>query len=358
MPASPPLTPTGRSRRAFLRRVGGAAAGLAAGATVGPLAGCGRAEAAGDGGPVTLRLWTWALRPRFDDYLTRMVADFEATRPGVRVEWSDVAFDAMRRKVFAAGAAGDLPDVINFSGVDFPQFASLGALRPIGAGDLPGDPAGRFVAGALEACVIDGRLLGLPWYLSTAVSVMNAALLAEGGLTPQTVGGDWDTLAAQAGPFRRATGQYLFTMALGVESDLPSMMLADGLEVLVPDPATRLPLEPDQPGGRCVRPPVGRVLPLGGDPAERGDGGVRGNGRELHGRAGRADQRQRAQPGAEPGAEDLRARRGRAGGGRVARPAAAGADACVRRAGDAAPGSSRASWRGTSPRRGGRRSWR
>ena len=240
-PLAPPAL---ASRRRFLRRAGGAVVGAAtAGSLVGGAlsAGCDRAEASGDDSPrghVTLRLWTWALRPRFDDYMGRLVADFEATRPGVRVEWSDVAYDAMQRKTFAAGAAGAMPDVINFSGIDFPQFASLGALLPLGGG-LPGDPAERFVPGALEACVIDGALLGLPWYLSTAVRMMNTRLLAEGGLTPETIGGDWDALIAQAGPFHERTGRYLFTLPLGSESDLPAMMLADGIDPLVPDPKTR-----------------------------------------------------------------------------------------------------------------------
>ena len=219
--------PSRTSRRAFLRATGAAAAGL--------VAGCGMSTGAADGG-VTLDLWTWALRPRFDDYMTRLVAAFEASRPGVRVVWTDVAFDAMKRKVFAAGAARKMPDVVNVSDQDFAQFAALGALLPL-RGVLPGDPEPRYVAGALAACVIDDRLLALPWYLSTHLRVMNVPLLARGGLTPLTLGRDWETLRAQAAAFRERTGANLFTLPLGDGSDLPPMMLADGLTPLVPDPA-------------------------------------------------------------------------------------------------------------------------
>ena len=215
MRTSPP------TRRTFIRAGGAVAAGAI-------LGGCG----AGGAG-VTLELWTWALRPRFDDYMTRLVAAFEDAHPGVRVRWADIAFDAMRRKLFAAGAAGAVPDVVNLSDQHFAQFAGLGALRPL-AGVLPGDPAARYVPGALAANVIDRRLLGLPWYLSTKVRVMNVPLLAEGGLTPATVGADWGTLLRQAGPFREATGAYLFTLPLGDRSDLPAMMLADGIEIVRP----------------------------------------------------------------------------------------------------------------------------
>ncbi len=83
-----------------------------------------------DAEETTLDLWTWALRPTFDDYIARLVAAFELEHPGVRVRWTDVAADAMRRKVFAAGAAGKMPDVVNFSDQHFAQFAGLDALRP------------------------------------------------------------------------------------------------------------------------------------------------------------------------------------------------------------------------------------
>ncbi len=182
---------------------------------------------------VRLELWTWALRPTFEDFMGRLVADFEARRPGVEVIWVDVPGDAMQRKMFAAGAAGGLPDVINFSDQHFAQFASLGALRPLDDG-LPGEPQGRFVPGALAACRVDGELFGLPWYLSTPVQMVNVGLLTEGGLEPDDLGATWRDLAALAGPFREATGRHLFTLRLASQSELPGLMLADGLRPVVP----------------------------------------------------------------------------------------------------------------------------
>ncbi|MEM6560996.1 MAG: extracellular solute-binding protein [Planctomycetota bacterium] len=188
------------------------------------LGSCEREEAT-----VELEVWTYALRPAFDDYMAAVVADFEADRPGVEVVWVDVPWGLMRRKMFAAGAAGALPDVVNLSDADFAVFANLGALRA-----LPGRPEG-FVPGALDACVIDGQVMGLPWYLSTPVRVVNAELLEAGGLSVETVGADWDTLLAQARPFHERTGAFLFTLRLGEDSELPALMIAAGLEPIVPD---------------------------------------------------------------------------------------------------------------------------
>lgn len=181
---------------------------------------------------VELELWTWALRPKFDDYVTDLIADFEAKNPGVTVAWVDVAAPAMRRKMFAVGAAGELPDVINFSDADFATFAQLGALRPLEP-LIPEGAEDRYVPGALAACVVDGELLALPWYLSTPVRLANESLLAEGGLTPETLGDTWEELLRQAKPFHETTGRYLFTLGLGEQSDLPVILESEGVPPVV-----------------------------------------------------------------------------------------------------------------------------
>lgn len=189
-------------------------------------------ETGATGESVELELWTWALRPWFDDYMTDLVADFEAQHPGVEVTWVDVPADAMRRKMFAVGAAGELPDVINFAGRDFGLFANLGALRPMD--DLAPRPPGEvYVKGALEAGTVDGQTLGVPWYLSTPIRVMNTRLLVEGGLTPETVGETWDELVQQAGPFHERTGKFLLSLPLGTDSDLPAMLMQNGIDPVV-----------------------------------------------------------------------------------------------------------------------------
>jgi putative chitobiose transport system substrate-binding protein len=69
----------------------------------------------------------------------------------------------------------------------------------------------------------------LPWYITTSARFSNRAMLADGGLTPETLGRDWATLRAQAIAYKRRTGKYLFSMLLGQESGLPILILAEGL---------------------------------------------------------------------------------------------------------------------------------
>ena len=51
-------------------------------------------------------------------------------------------------------------------------------------------------------------------------------------LTVDTVGDSWSTLLEQAGPFKAATGAFLFSLPLGERSDLPAMMMGDEIEFL------------------------------------------------------------------------------------------------------------------------------
>ena len=177
---------------------------------------------------VTLSFWTLALRPQFVDYIEGRIAVFERTHPGVRVEWVDMPYDAVDRKLIASAAAGRAPDVVNLADKTFARFASLGAMTSLG-GLLPGDPDAVYVPGALAGGRIGGELLALPWYLTTQTSLVNEELLTRGGLTLKDIGSSWGSLMAQAGAFHERTGAFLFSQPLGYDSQLLWMMLADGV---------------------------------------------------------------------------------------------------------------------------------
>jgi len=219
-------------RRGALR----CAAALVAGAALGGgLSGC-----VGRGG-TRLTLWTLALRPWFDEYMRGQIAEFEAAHPGVVVEWSDVPFDALERKLIAAASAGRAPDVVNMSDLNFARFASLGAFAPL---DVAAKE--RYLPSALELCQLrvrgggERRVMGLPWYVTPQVSMVNTKLLARAGMTAASMPRTWMGLLDEAGRYRvRASergggrggggGGFLFSQPLGEESQIPIMMLGEGI---------------------------------------------------------------------------------------------------------------------------------
>lgn len=178
-------------------------------------------------GQVEIELWTLALRPRFTEYMQGVLAGFESQHPGVKVRWVDVPFDALNRKLISAAVAGQAPDVVNFSDMQFARFAALGATRDLD-GLLETDPRSVYLEGTLAPARINGELGALPWYLTTTARFINTQILTDAGWDPDTIAGDWATLCEQARAYHEQTGGYLFTQALAVESELPTMLIADG----------------------------------------------------------------------------------------------------------------------------------
>jgi putative chitobiose transport system substrate-binding protein len=188
---------------------------------------------------VEIELWTLALRPHFDDYIEGVIDGFEAQHAGVDVVWVDVPFSAVERKFIAAAAAGRAPDVINLSDLMFARFAGAGAFLDL-TDALPDDPASRYHAGALAVGDLDSGLFALPWYLTTQARIINTAKLRELGLSPDRVASTWPELRRQAIETFARHGQTLFTQPLGQDSQLPVMMLADGVVPFVTDDDGRL----------------------------------------------------------------------------------------------------------------------
>ena len=203
---------------------------MALGAGSALLAGCDGAARSGTQREVSL--WTLALSPFLDDYVRRQIASFEKTNPGVRVNWQDVPYEAIDRKLMAAAAAGRAPDVINLADRTFARFVAMGAMRDL-APLLPPGALETYLPAAARVGVIGGKQLALPWYLTTQAVLANKSVLAAGGISAEQLPTNWRDLLKMAGPFKKASGKPLFTLPLGFESDVPMMLLSDGISPLV-----------------------------------------------------------------------------------------------------------------------------
>lgn len=177
---------------------------------------------------MVLTLWTIALRPHFNDYMQNQIHQFCSVNPGAKVDWVDVAYDALDRKLTAAAAAGCAPDVVNMADLNFARFASLGAFADLSA-YTPADPRTEYIPGALGLCYVGDQLRALPWYVNPQTKILNLSLLKQGGYGVDSLPADWAGLVAGAKEFHAKTGKFLFSQPLGEESQLPVMLLAEGL---------------------------------------------------------------------------------------------------------------------------------
>ena len=127
---------------------------------------------------------TLQLSPTFDDYIEGVVASFEADNPDTTINWVDVPFEGAQERLLADASAGTLADVINLN----PDLSFALAVEGLFANldEVAADVRGDYVEGAWDSFRypgIDGAY-GYPWYLSTEVTMYNAALLEEAGLDP------------------------------------------------------------------------------------------------------------------------------------------------------------------------------
>jgi putative chitobiose transport system substrate-binding protein len=128
-----------------------------------------------------LVLWTMQLSPFHDEFMQGLIASFQARHRRWRVRWVDVPWAEMERKVLAAVAAGTAPDVVNLNPQFAARLAELGALRdprPF----LAAAEQRSYLKPAWDANSFAGTPFGLPWYLSTTLTLSHRGVLERAGL--------------------------------------------------------------------------------------------------------------------------------------------------------------------------------
>jgi multiple sugar transport system substrate-binding protein len=161
----------------------------------------------------TVSLQTWALKPKFTDYVQGVIDSFEKKYPGTKVTWLDQPGDGYSEKVLSQASSGELPDVTNLP----PDFAlplvGQGLLLDLSKNDdkLTQD----YVPGGLEAYQYAGKegTYGYPWYLGTDVNYWNGDMLTKAGLDPKSPPQSLDDLIAQAKGMKEKSGGKLYLMS-------------------------------------------------------------------------------------------------------------------------------------------------
>lgn len=205
------------------------AAGVLGSGLVG-LSGCGpiASKSASSG---EIEFWTMQLQPKFTDYFKTLIAEFEAQNPGTKVKWVDVPWAAMESKVLTAVSSGTVPDVINLN----PDFASKLASRQVWLNldeAVPTATQQQYLPKIWQASSLQGVSFGLPWYLTTRVTIVNQDLLKQAGLTaaPKT----YAELAIAAKAIKEKTGKYAFFTTVVPEdsSELLESMVQMGVTLV------------------------------------------------------------------------------------------------------------------------------
>ncbi|MFF2148202.1 ABC transporter substrate-binding protein [Kitasatospora sp. NPDC058190] len=160
-----------------------------------------------------LSLQTWALKPKFTDYMQGVIDGFKKKYPGVEVDWLDQPGDGYSDKVLSQAASNTLPDVVNLP----PDFALPLARKDLLLDVAKADPklADEYVPGGVDAYRFTGQngTFGYPWYLNTDVNYWSSELLTKNGLDPKKLPTTLDELIAQARVMKEKSGGQTYLMS-------------------------------------------------------------------------------------------------------------------------------------------------
>ncbi|NET10823.1 MAG: sugar ABC transporter substrate-binding protein [Symploca sp. SIO2B6] len=183
--------------------------GIGLGIALSGLASCGNPSSteSDTSGTQEVEFWTMQLQPNYTDYFNQLIADFEAENPGTTVRWVDVPWGDMQNKILASVSAGTAPDVVNLNPDFASQLASRNAWLPLDDKISDADKE-VYLPKIWQANTLNDASFGLPWYLTTSVTIYNQDLLEQAGVDapPQT----FEELAIAAQKIKDATGKYAF----------------------------------------------------------------------------------------------------------------------------------------------------
>ena len=152
-------------------------------------------------GPVTLTVW--AMGDEGDKLgNSDVLAGFQKANPDIKVEVTSIPWTVAHDKLITAVAGKQTPDVTQLGSTWAGEFAKLNALDPVPSTINPD----QFYQGADDAGSVNGKLVGVPWYVDTRVLYYRTDLAQQAGISsaPQT----WDDLNKLAAAYHDAGAKY------------------------------------------------------------------------------------------------------------------------------------------------------
>lgn len=144
--------------------------------------------------------WTLQMSD-FSPYMNKVIKEFEAQNPEIKIKWVDVPFSEGEKRTLASVLSDNPPDLINLN----PDFSALLAQR--GAlYEINQEYTQQFNKEIINSLKYNGKLYSLPWYATSAVTIYNKELLKKSGVSmPLT----YEDIALIAPHIKKKTGAYV-----------------------------------------------------------------------------------------------------------------------------------------------------
>ncbi|WP_341954098.1 extracellular solute-binding protein [Salinibacterium sp. TMP30] len=137
--------------------------------------------------PVTITFWgaygNGGNSAQADVLNDTLIPSFEEANPGITVEYVDVPYDDLLKKLTTSAAGDELPDLVRADLGWVPKFADLGVLVPLSDEmDNFQELADATFPGVLSTNLYDGKYYGLPLDTNTRVLITSQEALDAQGL--------------------------------------------------------------------------------------------------------------------------------------------------------------------------------
>ena len=145
--------------------------------------------------------WTLQMND-FSDYMNKVIKDFEAQNPDVKIKWIDVPFSEGEKRTLASVLSDNPPDLINLNPDFSATLAQKGTLY-----EIPTDKTNEFNQEIIDSLKYNDKLYSIPWYATSAVTIYNKKLIQKAGINvPKT----YDEIKLAALIIREKTNAYIF----------------------------------------------------------------------------------------------------------------------------------------------------
>ncbi|MEU1145826.1 ABC transporter substrate-binding protein [Streptomyces sp. NPDC005863] len=161
----------------------------AAAALVLLLAGC-SGDSGDDDGRITLQFQSLAWQKESVDANKKLVAEWNATHPDVKVELIQGSWDSVHDQLLTSFEGGEAPDIIHDASDDLADFAYGGYLADIGD-LLPKRLKSDIPERSWETATFDDGIYGVPFLQEPRVLIANSTWLKKSGVRVPTPEKPW-----------------------------------------------------------------------------------------------------------------------------------------------------------------------
>ncbi len=167
----------------------------------------------------------WAMGAEGEN-IQPLLPGFARRHPEITVRVQTVPWGAAHDLLLTAFAGGSSPDLCQLGNTWIPEFAAIGAIRPLDPflADSTLRP-GDYFPGIWETNCIGGRVYGIPWYVDTRLLFYRSDLLAAAGYPrPPRDWGEWLDLSRRL--VQQQPGRYaLFLSTIFNDWQVPAILI-------------------------------------------------------------------------------------------------------------------------------------